>query len=378
MALPDWWTGRGVRSGGPQQLSDRGKPGGGAVITGTVSKPSPSFTNNPNHAWANGYTGTQFGTTGVIPRGPDQPPPSTNRPGGPTRPDPYAEARAAQAKAEAEAAAAMARAGNRAKEMAGNLDPQIAALKHALEVSFAQARDQNLKDIQVLLDEQFAMLKTGAEKRGREFRESGKNSEIATAGQAESSLSNLVRERQDTMSAVLEQGAGQTDALRALLGSARNWQQNAQEGNRAYFDSIQSLNQSITDLNLDAQTALGNAHTQAESERERQWQDYYNRRSESFTQLGNLYTQQADYLEQAKENKVGTGGGDKKGAAGTAFMDAAKESALSYEKQGLPDWIKDYEGEARIEAKVQNTNLAQGPRLKGPKKAEGSTLRKWS
>jgi hypothetical protein len=301
--------------------------------------------------------------------------------GGPSG-DPYAAAlaaqRAAAAKAAAEAAAAKRRAGERAQNQAANLDPQIAALKHALEVSFKQGLDQNLTDVGMLLEEQTGMLKDQAAERGEDFLNAGKNTEMATEAQREDSMANLVRERQDTMTAVLQQGAGQTDALRALMGAARNWRSNTQEGNRAYFDTMQSINQNITDLNADTQTALGNVHTQSESEKERLWQDYYNRRSETFTQLGNLYQTQADYLEQAKEMEVGGGGGEKKSSAGDAFMKASEEAGKSYVKQGLPDWIKDYEGTEKIEAKVSNTNLAAGPRFKGVKRARGAGLRSWA
>jgi len=187
-----------------------------------------------------------------------------------------------------------------------------------------------------------------------------------------------VRERQDSMTSLLEHGAGQTDMMRAMLGAARNWHSNAQEGNRAYFDSMQNLNASITDLNVDTQSALANVHNQGESERERLWQDYYNRRSETLTQLGNLYTQQADYLDLAKENKTGSGGGEKKGSAGTAFMDAAKESGMSYVRQGLPEWISDYKGQEKVKAKVSNTNLASAMTIEPLGSPERATLRSWS
>jgi len=300
---------------------------------------------------------------------------TTKRTGSPVRTDPAAAARAA---AQAAADAAQKAAGNRFATQAGNLDPQIAALKHALDVSFKQSLDQNLGDISGLLEEQFNLLKSGSSKRALEFLEGAKNTEKASAGQAETTLSNLVRERQDTLSAVLEHGVGQTDLLRAMVGAARNWHNNAQEGNRAYFDSMQSTNASINDLNVDTQSALANVHTQGESERERMWQDYYNRRSETFTQLGNLYTSQADLLAQAKENKVGEGGDAKKTLSGTAFMDAAKESGLSYTRGALPDWIKDYKGQEKVQAKVQNTNLASAVEFMGGGKAEGaSSLRRW-
>jgi hypothetical protein len=160
-----------------------------------------------------------------------------------------------------------------------------------------------------------------------------------------------------------------------MVGAARNWKSNADEGNRAYFDSLQSINQSITDLDLDTQTALANVHSSGESERERLWQDYYNRRSESYTELGNLYQTQANYLDQAKEMKVGGGGGEKKATSGSAFMSAATEAGKSYKKQGLPDWIDDFEGTEKLEGRATATNLASAPRFTKMRRAEGATLR---
>jgi hypothetical protein len=288
-----------------------------------------------------------------------------------------ADARAAQAKAEAEAAAAMARAGARYKSQAENLDPQIAALRHALDVTFKQSLDQNLTDIDGLLGEQFDMLKKGASARALEFLAGAKNTEQATAGQAEGSMSNLVRERQDTLGSLLQQGVGQTDMLRAMVGAARNWQSNINEGNRSYFDSMQSTNAAINDLNVDTQSALSNTHNQTESERERLWQDFYNRRSETFTQLGNTYTSQADYLDLAKEQKTGEGGGAKKTLSGTAFMDASNEAGKSYVRQAVPDWIKDYKGQEKVSAKVTNSDLAAAMQFEPLGGPEGASLRKW-
>jgi len=361
--LPDWWTSGGsqsVRTGGPTTLSNPPKKTAAAPVT--YNKSGRGVASSPTKVIAT-------------------PPPSstsTKRTGSPVRTDPNAAVRAAQAAAKAAADAAQKAAGNRFSSQAGNLDPQIAALQHALGTSFKASLDQNLTDISGLLDEQFNLLKTGSSKRALEFLAGAKNTEKAASGQAESSLSNLVRERQDSLSAVLEHGVGQTDMLRAMVSAARNWQSNAMEGNRAYFDSMQSTNSAINDLNVDTQSALSNVYNQTESERERLWQDYYNRRSETFTQLGNLYTSQADLLDQAKENKVGEGGGSKKTLSGTAFMDAAKESGLSYKRSALPDWIKDYKGQEKVNAKVQNTNLASAVTIEPFGKAEGATLRRWT
>ena len=313
-------------------------------------------------------------TSGGIGLPPDPDQHTNNRP--PTKkPGPAVDPNAA---ARAEANAAMARAGNRYASQAANLDPQIASLTHALTVAFKQSLDQNLGDLDALLAEQFDLLKEGGTERAAEFVNSAKDTSKATAAKQESSFSNLVRERQDSLTGILEQGAGETDALRAMVMSARNWHGNAQEANRAYFDTMQSINQGITDLNVDTRTALSNTHNQTETERERLWQDYYNRRSESFTQLGNLYTQQADYRDMAKEQKVGEGGGGVKTQAEKAYMDAAKEAGLSYTRQGLPSWIKGYEAQKRLDTKVGNTNLASAVTVEPYGKAEGATLRSWA
>ena len=100
--------------------------------------------------------------------------------------------------------------------------------------------------------------------------------------------------------------------------------------------------------------------------------------SETFTQLGNLYTQQADYKEMAKEQKVGGGGGDSKTLAGTAFMDASKEAGKSYVRQELPQWVSNYEGQKKVETKVGNTDLASAMTIEPLGSPEGATLRSWA
>lgn len=367
----------------PPQLSNqeyyRTQPGrGGSVMSNT-----DYYRSQPGRGGT--AKGPDTRSTAVIATPPPEPTPTTDDSGARAAAAAAAaqaraaqEARDAQARAEAEAAAAMARAGARFQSQASNLDPQIAALRHALDTTFAQSRDQNLGDIDTLLQEQFDLLKKGSSERALEFLAGAKNTQMAKAEQAESSLSNLVRERQDSLSAVLEHGAGQTDMLRAMVSAARNWHSNAQEGNRAYFDSMQSTNAAINDLNVDTQTALSNTHNQTESERERLWQDFYNRRSETFTQLGNVYTQQADYLDLAKEQKVGGGGKDKANLAGTAFMDASKEAGQSYARQRIPDWIKDYKGQEKVKARVSNSDLAAAMTFQPLGNAEGASLRKWA
>lgn len=292
-----------------------------------------------------------------------------------------ASARAAENRAIARQKAAEKKAGKRFLEGAANLQFQIDALKHALTKDFASARDNNLRDINTVLTQQLNLLKEGHGKRAQEFLLSGKDNEIATGSVLEHGFGNLVRERQDTMSAILEQGAGETDTMRALLMSARNWSTNANEANRAFFDTQRSINTGIADLNIDTKTELANAAVAAEADKERIWQNYYDRRSESYTQLGNTYGAQADYYAQAKEMGVKP----KKGAESAAekamkdsFMNASKESGKSYTNAGLPDWISGFQGQAKLTGTQSNSNLAAAVRFEPIEKAEGAMLRKWA
>ena len=292
--------------------------------------------------------------------------------------DPY---KAAEARADKKQKERDKKAGKRILEGAANLELQAKAIRQALDIDFASARDNNLGDIDRTLTNQIATLKTGHRARADEFLKSAKDTEMATGATQEGSFANLVRERQDTLTNILEQGAGETDAMKAMLMSARNWHANASEANRSYFDSMRSVNAGITDLNIDTKSSLAGAFTTAEGEKDRIWQDFYNRRSEAFTQLGNIKGQQADYYAQAKELGVKPKkGAEKKAedAMAKAFKDSAVESGKGYTQQGLPTWISDYQGQEQVETKQSNSELAGAVSLAPMAKAEGATLRKWA
>lgn len=289
--------------------------------------------------------------------------------------------RAAERRAVNRENAAKRKAGKRFLESAANLELQAKALRHALKTDFAKSRDQNLTDVSQTLNSQVAQLKLGHSQRSQDFLAAADNTKQATASTAEQGFSNLTRERAESMSSILEQGAGETDALRARLIAARNWQANTHESNRSYFDSLQTVNQGINDLNIDTRNALSNAFSTSEAERDRLWQDFYNRRGETFTQLGNIKGQQADYYAQAKEMGVKPKKGAEKAAEKEmekSWMDASKEAGKSYVQKKLPDWAGKFAGQAKVQTKLTNTNLAAAIDLGEVKKAEGSTLKKWA
>ena len=273
------------------------------------------------------------------------------------------------------------KAGKRYLESAANLELQAKALRHALKTDFKNALNQNLGDVGQVLAGQIAQLKLGHGQRAQSFLAAADNTVKATASSSEQGFSNLTRERADSMSSILEQGAGETDAMRAMLISARNWQANTHEANRAYFDSLQTVNQGIGDLNIDTRNAMSNAFTSSEGEKDRLWQDFYNKRSETYTQLGNVKGQQADYYAQAKEMGVKPKKGAEKKAEkemAASYMSASKEAGKSYKQAKLPDWAAKFEGQKPVQAKLSNTNLAAALEIGPVKKAEGSTLKKWA
>jgi hypothetical protein len=292
--------------------------------------------------------------------------------------DPY---KAAEARADKKQKERDKKAGKKYLEQAGNLDAQARAIRQALNVDFASARDNNLGDIGRMLQSQIQALQTGHSQRAKTFLDAATDTEVATSATQEESFGNAVRERADTLTNILTQGAGETDTMRAMLMAAKNWNANASEANRAYFDSMRSVNSGIVDLNLDTKAELSKAHAGAEGERDRVWQDFYNRRAEAFTQIGNIRGQQKDYYASAKELGVKPKKGTEKAADDAmkkAFKDSAVESGKSYTQQALPNWISDYQGQDQVKAAQSNSNLAAAVTLDPMAKAEGATLRKWA
>jgi hypothetical protein len=273
------------------------------------------------------------------------------------------------------------KAGKRYLEGAANLTVQAQALRQAIRVDFASARDNNLADISQTLNQTLTSLRSDADARARQFLTAASDTEKATGDVAERGISNAIRERQDAMVGILEQGAGETDAMRAMLMSARNWQANAAESNRAYFDTINTVNASINDLNVDTRAAMAGQWSGAEAARDEVWQTFYNNRGQAFTQLGNVLGQQADLYAQAKEMGVKPPKGAEKDAEDAmkkAFKDSAVEAGMGYTQQATPESITGYTGQELVKARQSNTDLAAAMVFEPVAKAEGATLRKWA
>lgn len=273
------------------------------------------------------------------------------------------------------------RAGKSELQKAKDLEAQLEAFRIALSSKgLSKARRQNIKDVERALLSQLEEAKSGAVQRYDAFLAAGQNAEVDTARVAETGVTNMVRERQEAMSQLLSQGAGETDATRAMLMAARNWQANAGEANRAYFDSMASTNAGITDLSLDTETAMANAWRGAESEKDRLWQEYYKSRADTLTSRSNTYNQMLAHYRVAESYEVEPKKGKKKEARLGIERDStasARTMAKSYKQKQLPDWISGYSAGAQLEARQGNTNLAAAPLIEASVKPDGASLRRW-
>lgn len=273
------------------------------------------------------------------------------------------------------------KAGNRYLRQSRNLEAQAKAIQYALRHSFGDALRAKLQDVNEMLRQQDKTLMQGYRERYRSLEGALEDNEKAAGTQTQMNRGNTIRERSNVLSEIAAQGAGESDALSAQMMSLRNWQANQAEIDRSQADTLRSINSGLTDLNVDTKSARVNLVAQAQADKSQLWTNYYNQRSESLTQLGNIRGQQADYLEYAKEYGVGKGGGGAVKQASNAFMRSAKNSGKSWDAPGIPKRLRKWDGRDEFESAPRPSSQAQlnaAPTVDLGKRPEGSTLRKWN
>lgn len=209
------------------------------------------------------------------------------------------------------------KAAQRYTRQAENLQGQADALIQALRHEFGDALRVRLNNVNKVLKIQDRLVREGYHDRVSSLKGAVDDNEKAAASQTNAANQNRLREKNSAMSELVSQGAGESDALRAQQMSLGNWQANQSEVQRSQFDTLRTINSSLTDLNVDTKSARVNLVTQANADKESLWTNYYDRRQESLTQLSNVYGQQADALASAAEyggrGDVRPGGGKGKG-----------------------------------------------------------------
>jgi hypothetical protein len=266
----------------------------------------------------------------------------------------------------------------RYRRQAENLEAQAAALRHALKIDFKQGLQTKLSNINLILRQSDNDLLSGYRDRYAQLKGSAEDNAKAQSTQTMGNISNHLRERSDAMSEVAAQGAGESDALAAQMMSLRNWNANQSEIQRSNFDTLRSINSGLTDLNVDTATNRKNLAIQALADKEMLWTNYFNQRSEAWTQLGNIRGQQADYYDMAKEYGGKGDGGQSVKQAERAFMQGAKELGNSWENPGLSKKLRKWDGRPMFEA--SNTGMSKlqaAPTVDLGERPEGATLRTW-
>lgn len=267
---------------------------------------------------------------------------------------------------------------DQAKSMSG----QIAALKSSLSEGFKAALTQRLANITLVQGQQDATLMEGYQNRVKALEDSAADNDKAEGGASFQNLGNAARERANAVTEAMNQGAGESDVLKAGMMSLRNWSANQGDINRSYFDTLRSVNSSLTDLNTDTKTARVNMASQANADRDQVWSQYYDQRSETYTQLGNLYGQQGELYGMAQEQKGSKA--TKKlrkqavGASDAEFMHASKANSKAYVNPGVGSELMAWQGQGPIEGGVNNNTIASAVTNEPiAKKPEGASLRKW-
>jgi hypothetical protein len=283
-------------------------------------------------------------------------------------------------------AAAQKKAQNKAArryiDQAKSMSGQIAALKNSLSEGFKAALTQRLANISLVQGQQDSTLMEGYNKRVKALDDSAADNDKAESDASFQNLGNRARERANAVSEAMNMGAGESDVIRSGLMSLRNWDANQGEINRSYFDTLRSVNSSLTDLNVDTKTARVNMASQANADRDQVWSQYYDQRSETYTQLGNLYGQQGELYGMAQEQH-GSKGTKKLRKHAVAlsdkeFMHASRANSHAYDNPGVGAALMDWQGQGPIQGEVNNNTIASVPDTPEMKKPEGATLRKWT
>lgn len=128
------------------------------------------------------------------------------------------------------------------------------------------------------------------------------------AGEADSSfanLSNMRRERQQTLDHVRQQGGGETDLLKAQSAALRNWNVNQQDTQRNYADTVSDINSGINDANIATGDSMYNAIKESDAQ---QRQAFNEMKSGVGSALGTIIdmTGQADMFYGQARDAAGT------------------------------------------------------------------------
>ena len=197
------------------------------------------------------------------------------------------------------------------------------------------------------------------------------NNEKAEADTSFGNVSNAIRERASLLAEAAANGAGESDLLRTQLQALRNYSANQGEVNRSFYDTLQSINNSVTALNNDTANSRTNLYNQREADREAAWANFANQTADAWTQIMNIESANTNVDSDTSE------------AYNRRFADAGSQAAAavrnSYTRKAIPAGWTDWAGKGAAEdRRLTSNNKAATVNLGGPvRRPEGATLRRW-
>lgn len=273
------------------------------------------------------------------------------------------------------------KAARKYKDQAATLQQQADALKLNINGGFEKSLRARLANLSLVYKQQDASLLSGYRDRVGDLKGAARDNERAANDTGFTNLSNRGRERAAALTEAGLQGAGESDQLRSQVMSLRSWDNNQGENNRAYFDGLRSINSSLGDLNVDTRTARINAAAQRNNDADQLYTQYYNQKSEAYTNLGNLYGQQAELYGLAEEQVGGAGKKSQKKkskASGDAFDRAARAAVKTRVNPGVSKNLTEWKGTSDFEGAANNSLFENAATNLAPaKRPEGAKLREW-
>lgn len=293
--------------------------------------------------------------------------------------DPYA---AAQAKQDAQERKAKKSASERYSDQAARMEAQGKAISIALgKKGYKRSRDRKLSDITQAQKQADTILVEGFKSRLGVLKDNDESNDAAHADTTMSNVLNRAREASNALSETAAQGAGESDTLRSLNASLRNFTNNQSENNRSFFDTLNSINGGIVDLNIDTKTARVNNVVEANADRAQVWSTYFNQKSEALTNRGNVLGQAAEYRglaneqveskkQQKKEDKLAR-------QSASDFEASARTTGQSWNNPGVSKSLMNWKGAKKFEAERNFAPTSAGRAQRKMTGPEGATLRKW-
>lgn len=252
------------------------------------------------------------------------------------------------------------------------------------------------------------VLLSGFEEAGANYGRLAKDNDAAESDNSFSNLANMRRERAQSLEQVLAQGGGETDLLKAQGIALRNMGANQMDTNRSFADTLTSINNNISDANVQTRSSLAQTAEESDLAQRQAWNELQSgsgsvlgEQVDLLGQIGNLYGQGANAARTVTAKTVTTGKKNQK----TTQSQGSKETKLSktYTKrqdQANKDSVKTVQQLADLNKQtytsqlqtpeqlgftelnkkqgVQNMNEQSNAQtltqMKGP---EGATLRKW-